>query len=333
MRIAASMRRQLHWDSAIDSIARTYVPPAEIGINTMGPGRRALQRLVKKILAPMAKIGPIGKAAGHIHAYTRENGTYPYYRELFIKNGQVSSTNRQTRSEIVARFEEIDRRVPVASSQTDGLILAEAILSLKADGDIVECGCFAGASSAKLSILAKHVGKKLVVCDSFEGLPAGGERAVHARKSADELPHDWRSGDYSLGLEGVKNNITKFGEISGCSFVKGWFENTLKPENLPAQIAAAFTDVDLNSSARECLVRLWPLLSNQAVYFSHDVAFITVMQHLLDENLWKNELKSFPPIFFGAGFGVCDLSPHLGYMVKGSGVSAEYLKSLTLNKQ
>lgn len=299
----------------------------------MGPRRRAIQRFVKRMLIPLARITPVAKVAGQIHAHTRENGTYPYYRELFIQNGRQGRYDSKVRAEVVARFEEIDRSVRVASTPTDALILAEAILSMQADGDIVECGCFAGASSAKLSIVAKLIGRKLIVCDSFEGLPAGGERAVHARKSADELPHDWRSGDYSLGLEGVRNNISRFGEISVCSFVKGWFEQTLKPENLPTQIAAAFTDVDLNSSARECLLRLWPLLSHQAIYFSHDVAFITVLQHLLDENVWKNELKSFPPIFFGAGFGVCDLSPHLGYMVKGNNVSAEYLKSLTLNKK
>ena len=52
----------------------------------------------------------------------------------------------------------------------------------------------------------------------------------------------------------------------------------------------------------------------------------------MTQDLWLNQLKSFPPIFFGAGFGVCDQSPHLGYMVKGGDVSAEYLKNLTLEK-
>ena len=52
---------------------------------------------------------------------------------------------------------------------------------MEAAGDVVECGCYACASSAKLSIIAKLLRKKLVVFDSFEGLPEGGERAIHAR--------------------------------------------------------------------------------------------------------------------------------------------------------
>jgi hypothetical protein len=154
---------------------------------------------------------------------------------------------------------------------------------------------------------------------------------VHTRRTAEELKRGWVRGDYSIGLEGVRRNIETYGEISACSFVKGWFNETLTPANLPTEIAAAFVDVDLNESARDCLLGIWSRLTEGGIFFSHDVAFITVLQHLLDENLWKNELNAFPPIFFGAGFGVCDQSPHLGYMVKGR-VSAEYLNNLTLAK-
>jgi hypothetical protein len=90
-------------------------------------------------------------------------------------------------------------------------------------------------------------------------------------------------------------------------------------------------DVDLNESARDCLLGIWPRLAHGGIFYSHDVAFIGVLQHLYDEDLWANRLKSFPPIFFGAGFGVCDQSPHLGYMVQGR-VAEEYLKSLMLEK-
>jgi hypothetical protein len=61
------------------------------------------------------------------------------------------------------------------------------------------------------------------------------------------------------------------------------------------------------------------------------VAYIKVMQTLLDHALWTTVLKDFPPVFFGAGFGLGDLAPHLGYAVK-CPVSAEYINSLTLEK-
>jgi O-methyltransferase len=291
-----------------------------------------MKNLAKKLSLVLARIPGVAGAAHYIARETRHKGTYPYYRELFINNGRNSPYDKNTRSEIVRRFEEIHSHVPTASSQVDGLVLAEALLSMEAPGDFVECGCFAGGSSAKLSIIAKLRGKRLVVCDSFEGLPEGGEKPVHARRKVAEITKGWIPGDYSVGLEGVRRNIETLGEPSVCSFVKGWFSETLTAENLPETIAAAFVDVDLHSSARDCMLGIWPRLSKGGIFFSHDVAFITVLQHLYDEDLWINKLKSFPPIFFGAGFGVCDQSPHLGYMVKGNDVSADYLKNLTLEK-
>ena len=122
-----------------------------------------------------------------------------------------------------------------------------------------------------------------------------------------------------------------YGEPDRCHFVEGWFEDTLVPENLPAEACFVFADVDMAQSAQTCLTRLWPLLSRGGVYASHDVAYIKVLQALMSEEVWSNTLKSFPPILFGAGFGICDASPHPGYFVKGD-VSPEYLKQLTIQK-
>jgi hypothetical protein len=292
-----------------------------------------MKSFAQNMLVSIARNIPlVSSAAYFVTMRTSHKGTYPYYRQMFIENGSQSRCDSRMRAKIVDRFEAIDRQVPKASTAMDGLVLAEALLSVEGTGDIVECGCFAGASSAKLSILAQILEKNLVIFDSFEGLPEGGERAVHARRKVKDIKKGWRPGDYSAGLEAVQKNIEAFGEISVCSFVQGWFNQTLNEQNLPKRVIAAFTDVDLQSSARDCLISIWPRLCDGGIFFSHDVAFITVLQQLVDEDLWINQLKSFPPIFFGAGFGVCDLSPHLGYMVKGTTVTAEYLKNLTLNK-
>jgi O-methyltransferase len=300
--------------------------------NTSAVTAKLMKNLAKKLSLYLARVPGVPAVAHYIATRTNHKGTYPYYRELFIDNGRNGPFDSKVRADIVRRFEQIHAAIPTASSPTEGLILAEGLLSMEAPGDIVECGCFAGGSSAKLSIIAKLCGKRLIVCDSFEGLPAGGEIAVHARRKVEDITVSWVAGDYSVGLEGVRRNIEKYGEGSVCSFVKGWFSQTLTGANLPETVAAAFVDVDLNTSARDCLVALWPRLANGGIFFSHDTAFITVLQHLHDEKLWRDELKSFPPIFFGAGFGVCDLAPHLGYMVKGADVSAAYLKNLTLDK-
>ncbi|MER2371790.1 hypothetical protein ABS872_14825 [Photorhabdus laumondii] len=37
----------------------------------------------------------------------------------------------------------------------------------------------------------------------------------------------FREGDFSGSLQEVKNNIIKYGNISSCTFIKGWFEISL----------------------------------------------------------------------------------------------------------
>ncbi len=153
----------------------------------------------------------------------------------------------------------------------------------------------------------------------------------HCRQS-DSWVTDWTAGRYAAGLEKVQSNIRNYGEIEVCSFVRGWFSETLVDANLPPQISFAFADVDLATSARDCFVALWPRLSEGGIYVTHDTAYIKVLQELYSPDLWREKFKSTPPILFGAGYGLSDSSPHLGYMVKGQGLSSEYLKSLTVSR-
>ena len=294
-----------------------------------------LKNLAKQGSAIAAKSRFISKVANLIARNDdRAPDTYPYLRAKFIGNGRTHSVGQNARKEIVARFERIDSEVPIASTPTDGLFIAEMLLNNMSDGAIVECGCYAGGSSAKLSILAKLINRNLIICDSFEGLPDVGTynlRDRHCRRS-NEWVTDWSKGRYAARLDLVKANIEKYGEIYPCAFVKGWFEQTLTDGNLPGKISFVFVDVDIPSSARSCLVAIWPRLSNHGIYVTHDAAYIKVLQALYSRELWIDQFKEMPPILFGAGYGVCNDSPHLGYMVKGNDLSPEYLKSLTLDK-
>jgi len=114
--------------------------------------------------------------------------------------------------------------------------------------------------------------------------------------------------------------------------VKGFFSDTLTNDNLPKQVSFSFIDVDLANSARDCFISIWPLISNYDIYVTHDTAYIKVLQEMYNPKLWKEQFKSIPPILFGAGYGLCNDSPHIGYMVKGDSLSSEYLKSLTIDK-
>jgi O-methyltransferase len=264
----------------------------------------------------------------------RHPDTYPYLRDKFVANGASHQVDRNIRLEIVRRFEQIDRCVPIGTTPTDGLLLAEMLMNVDTPGVVVECGCYAGGSSAKLSIVVKLLGREMVIFDSFEGLPLVEQsylRDQHCRRS-EQWVTDWTAGRYASRLVEVRENLDRFGETSPCRFIKGWFNETLTDQNLPAQVAFAFVDVDLANSARECFVALWPRLAVRGVFATHDTAYLKVLQEFYNRDLWQNLFKEMPPILFGAGYGICNDSPHLGYMVKGERLPIEYLKGLTLDK-
>lgn len=292
-----------------------------------------LRTLDGTAVARLARRGAVQNAVQRLSLQFGPQG-YLALREQFIDNGRSDRWGRSARREIVQRFEHIHRSVDIASSRTDGLFLAEAVLSTSAVGDLIECGCYRGGSTAKLSVLASVTGRKLRVFDSFEGLPEVDDENKndhHSRHGA-SWTTPWTAGRYAARLELVEDNVRRYGEIGVSSFVKGFFETTLKPENLPHKIAVAFADVDIPSSARECLLALWPRLDAGGVYFTHDVAYLKVIQALTDHDLWARIFREPVPPLFGAGFGLGDGSPHLGYFVKGP-VTAAYLKSLTLAKE
>jgi O-methyltransferase len=266
--------------------------------------------------------------------YATDCSNVARYEDLFISNGKGSKYDESVRASIVERFRRIDREMNIKTTPTDGLFLAEALLSIDCAGAVVECGCFNGGSTAKLSVVAAMTHRQLFVFDSFEGLPEADSYNsfdLHARRSVEWTQRNhWQVGQYAAPLDAVKANIERYGELSVCTFIKGWFSDTLEP-GLPQQVAFAFTDVDLPSSAQQCLAGIWPRLEEGGIFFSHDIAYLKVLQAFNDERLWRETLKEHPPIFFGAGFGMCDSSPHLGFAVKGR-VTADYIKSLTYDK-
>ena len=324
----------------------------------MNPLRRLAKSLADAALvAPARRIRPLRKAVEYLERQTRPPAPihaalpghanyawlpghdvayaaryYAAMRELFIGAPDAPKPDAARRRTLVERFERIDAEMDVKSSPVEGLYLAEAALSLACEGDLVECGCYTGGSTAKLSIVAALTGRRLLAFDSFEGLPAPRpeeQRDLHVRRGA-RADHLWAAGEYTGTVEAVRANVARYGEIGCTSFVKGWFSDTLAP-GLPRAVALAFVDVDLASSAEECLRAIWPRLATGGVFFSHDAAYVKVLQALMDRTLWRDVLKEHPPVLFGAGFGLGDAAAHLAFAIKGD-VDAEYIKSLTLNK-
>ena len=173
-----------------------------------------------------------------------------------------------------------------------------AILSRKPSerSVLVEAGSYKGGSTAKLSLAARLAGKRLYVFDSFEGIPENQER--HGKNIFGGAAY-FNKGDYAGSLDEVRAAVSKFGDIGVCEFIKGWFEDTMPSFKEP--IGVAYVDVDLQSSTKTCLKRLYTLVLPGGSIFSQDGHLPLIIELLNDERFWNNEVKIKKPDIKGLG--------------------------------
>ena len=186
-------------------------------------------------------------------------------------------------------------RIQTGTSYKAHLAMALKIFETPPDvlGDIVECGTWHGGSAANLSLVCKIAGRKLLIYDSFEGLPEG--------KEVDRQGH-YETGDYCGPLEEVKKNIERYGAIEVCEFVKGWFDQTL-PE-LKTPVLLAFLDVDLELSLETCVRYIWPNLTEQGYIFIDEYVEMDYCAIFWSEAYWKKYFNRTPPGLIGSGVGL-----------------------------
>ena len=119
-----------------------------------------------------------------------------------------------------------------------------------------------------------------MVCDSFQGLPLTEERDKVHYNYIQQRRENYEAGQFCGRLEEVKENIRKFGEISVCEFVKGYFCDTL-PKLDGRTYVTAFLDVDLHKSLEDCLISaLAPDATGSAHLFSRSPRH-SVRRHFL----------------------------------------------------
>lgn len=152
-------------------------------------------------------------------------------------------------------------------------------------GVIIEAGCYKGGSSSKFSIVSKYLDRDFIIFDSFEGMPENNE--PH-EKNIFGGSASFPKGKYCGKYDEVKENINQYGEIEKCTLIKGWFSETLPQFNEP--IIAAYIDVDLVSSTKECLKYIFPLLQPNSVLISQDGHLPLVLEVFNDKKFWENEL-------------------------------------------
>ncbi len=241
------------------------------------------------------------------HLFVFLGNSYLAARSILGRLGKGYGITRLQKLRLVIRMVRCRRRVRSLTTLQQQLVLVWEILGIppSLEGDVVECGCYNGASTVSLSLACELTGRRLFVCDSFEGLPEpekGEKHEVH-----DDVPEHyiWEKGEFSSsgGLEGVRKNVERFGQIGVCRFVKGFYSDSLQGLETDS-IVMVFEDADLASSVQDCIMHLWPKLQYGCKFFCHEPWSPQVIGLFYDKRWWDEQLHADPPGFHGSGGGV-----------------------------
>jgi len=149
----------------------------------------------------------------------------------------------------------------VATSPQELLYIAHHLYildQLGVPGVVLECGCFKGFSTCCLSHACAALGRRLVVADSFQGLP----------DPAGEGGGYYGSGDFCGTRGEVEENLRALGRPEVVDLLPGWFRDSLRGWQEP--IAILWLDVDLASSARDVLRHAGAGLQPAGALFTHE---------------------------------------------------------------
>jgi len=188
------------------------------------------------------------------------------------------------------------KHIKTGTSFKAHLVMALKLLEIPPDikGDVIECGCWKGGSSTNLSLICDIVGRKLKLYDSFEGLP---EPDPNERCDKPDSKK-WFRGT----LDEVKDNIRRYGVYDRCEFYKGWFKDTLP--DLTGPVVLAFLDVDYESSLHDCVLNIWPHLTEKGYMFVDDCLLMDICALFYSEKYWQKYFNRTPPGLIGAGTGL-----------------------------
>jgi hypothetical protein len=216
--------------------------------------------------------------------------------------GAAYGVGTRRRAWLALRFQRIVAAIPSGTAALAQIVLAREILSIPPSvrGDVVECGAWKGASSASLSLVCRLARRRLLICDSFAGLPEVETQRYLAPHS--RIYGYLKGGMFAGPLAEVRANITTYGAIEVCRFVPGLFAESLVA--LAEPVAFAFLDVDLPASFRDCLRTIWPLLVSDGAIYIDDVGCMDVASVFFDHAWWQQQLGCPAPGMVGSGCGL-----------------------------
>ena len=231
------------------------------------------------------------------------------------KNYNISTKDKLN---IIKRINYSFSKIESATSLDVQLELGKKILSLNSNDKnyIVECGCYIGSSSVALSIFAKITDRKLIIYDSFKGLPDDNDKIGNRNYPHLKLTGVYKKGMYSGSKNDVTKNLKNFGEYDYCILREGYYDESLKHHS--EKIDFLFLDVDLVNSTYDCIKYLWKYIVDDSFIFSDDACDIDVVSIWFDHKWWKENLGCKPPGYIGSGCGIPLGSKYssLGYTIK-----------------
>lgn len=213
-----------------------------------------------------------------------------------ILNNKNIDMDQDKKMELIQKLQEVSKNVECVHKDEEPASFINYMLEHKPEGVIVEAGCYKGGGTAKFSLLADALGKKMFVFDSFEGLPSHNE--AH-KMNIYGKPVTFSEGEYASTYDITTQNVKNYGAEKCCTFVKGWFEDTF--DSFHEQIAGAYIDVDLVKSVKECMIKLYPLLTENGVLYCHDGHLPLVIELLEDEKFWNDCVHCSKPEIIGLG--------------------------------
>ena len=140
------------------------------------------------------------------------------------------------------------------------ILNCKQVLHEGVEGDFAEVGVFRGNSAAVLAEFAKFMGRRAYLFDTFDGFDETAFNGPDSQRQAGE----W--GDTSTSL--VEEVLGDSAEA--CSFVGGYFPDSLTKEHKKNNYAIVSIDCDLYKPIKASLDEFYPLLSHGGVFFVHD---------------------------------------------------------------
>jgi O-methyltransferase len=205
---------------------------------------------------------------------------------------------------LLYRFNRSFRRINTLSDLREHVELAAAILRTPKEtpGCVVEAGCFMGGSTANLSLVCALTGRKLIVFDSFQGLPEPKEYDRWRHSVGDGHTDVYYKGRFAAAQKIVEQNVTRFGRIDVCEFRAGLYDETMPGFSEP--VVMAYFDGDLVDSLKPCLAGLWPNLAPGGRLYTHEARNLSFIAIYFDQAWWRENLGEDAPGFVGSGVGL-----------------------------